>query len=79
MAIDLVCTSRTDHIPRDFTFVYTTLVSFCDPKIHLHSDIDAKQTYRIREIKGSPQRAFYGREYHYRITLWAYVFVQVWR
>jgi hypothetical protein len=27
-----------------------------------HSDVDANQTYRIREIKGSPQKAFYGRE-----------------
>lgn len=26
------------------------------------SDIDAKQTYRIREIMRSPQKAFYGRE-----------------
>lgn len=29
---------------------------------YLHRDIDAKQTYRIRELKGSPQNAFYGRK-----------------
>lgn len=25
------------------------------------TNVDAMQTYRIREIKGSPHRAFYGR------------------
>ena len=43
-------------------------------KFHVCRDVDASQTYRIREIKESSQRAFFGSELEIEIlNVWSHL------